>query len=234
VITGEPLSFVESGPSSYWGSDVPLLMGTNTNEGQTFIYDAITFALPGFVVPIAYLGLFDFNESAATLVNKQPRYSGDAFADGRDPVSNVATDYWFRCASEKFVNGAYGAGQRQVFAYRFDTVYHNCSLYPSFGLPAICGVAVCHASELPFVFSELPSFASFNAQELTLSSMMVRYWTRFAKTGDPNGGNDPVCPAWSPTTRTTLVLNDTLLPGLTTESTNDMCGFWDSVGGYFF
>ena len=40
----------------------------------------------------------------------------------------------------------------------------------------------------------------------------------------------PLWTPWDPAGRTSLVLDTTM----TTESTAAMCGFWDSVGGYFF
>ena len=49
----------------------------------------------GFLIPIAYLGILGFNETAAQLVNKQPRYDSDSFPDGRTPLSNMITDYWW-------------------------------------------------------------------------------------------------------------------------------------------
>ncbi len=143
-------------------------------------------------------------------------------------MSNVVTDYWFRCASEKFLAGAYSAGS-PTWAYRFNHLYSNASIFPTFGLPQICSTAVCHASELPFVFQNVPNFTGFTPFELTLSQQMEYAWGNFAKTGNPNGNGAPVWPPWTPTDRLTLVINDTM----TTESTVGMCGFWDSVGGYF-
>ena len=60
---------------------------------------------------------------------------------------------------------------------------------------------------------------------------MGAFWTSFAKTGNPNSGSiSPVTwPAWDPTTRLSLVLNLTM----NTESSGEMCGFWDALD-YFF
>jgi hypothetical protein len=122
--------------------------------------------------------------------------------------------------------GAVAAGT-PAYAYRFDHLYSNASIFPTFGLPQICTSVVCHASELPFVFHELPSFASFTPEEDALASRMGGYWTNFAKGLAPDGAN---WPAWAPATRITRVLNLTE----TTESTLGMCGFWDSLAGAYF
>jgi hypothetical protein len=181
--------------------------------------------------------------------------------------ADVVTDYWFRCASEKFLAGAQAAGT-PAWAYRFNHLYSNASIFPGFGLPEICASVVCHASEvrevcvcsnacirqashlccaplsappapppppplsfpqLPFVFQNVPNFTSFTAAELLLSDAMISAWANFARTGNPNGPGAPVWPAWEPKQRLSLVLNDTM----TSESTAGLCGFWDSIGGYF-
>ena len=59
----EPLSLVEGG--QYWAAGMPVLMGSNTNEGETFIYDGVP-ALPNFLAIFAYIGMFGFDEVSAS------------------------------------------------------------------------------------------------------------------------------------------------------------------------
>ena len=54
-----------------------------------------------------------------------------------------------------------------------------------------------HASELPFVFDSHSPFLNANAADHALTQTMVTYWSNFAKTGDPNGSDVPVWPAYS-------------------------------------
>ena len=223
-VVAEPLGAVESG--SYWARSLPVLLGTNTNEGETFIYDGVDFPLPGFLVPLAYAGILGLNETAAALVDAQPRYNTSAFADGRTPLSQMVTDMWFRCASERFLFGAAAAGATELHAYRFDHLYSNASIFPQFGLPDICAHVVCHASELPFVFHELPSFSAFTPEEDSLALTMGRLWTSFAKGEDISAD----WPRWTPAARQTLVLNETRQ----VESTLGLCGFWDSLRDAYF
>ena len=223
-VVAEPIGAVESG--DYWAKSLPVLLGTNSNEGETFIYDGVDFPLPGFLVPFAYLGILGFNQTAATIVDSQPRYNTSAFADGRTPLSQMVTDMWFRCASERFLFGAAAGGATELHAYRFDHLYSNASIFPTFGLPPICAQVVCHASELPFVFHELPSFTGFTPPEDALALRMGRLWTSFAKGEDISSE----WPRWTPATRQTLVLNDTA----TVESTLELCGVWDSLRDSYF
>jgi len=220
----EPMAAVEAG--AWWGRDVDIMLGTNTNEGETFVFDGVDFPLPNFLAEVAIWGIFGENSTAAADVQKQPRYHYESFTDARLVISNVVTDYWFRCASEVFLRSS---AAPHLFAYRFNHLYSNASIFPTFGLPQICAEVVCHASELPFVFHNVPSFAAFTPAEDALALAIGAAWANFAKTGDPNGQGAPTWPAWTPQGRQTLVLNDTFA----TESTVGMCGFWDTIGGYF-
>ena len=132
---------------------------------------------------------------------------------------------WFRCASERVLAAAVASGA-PAYAYRFDHLYSNASIFPTFGLPQICTSVVCHASELPFVFHELPAFSSFTPEEDALATRMGQYWTNFAKGIAPSSD----WPAWDPTTRISKVLNVTE----TTETTSELCGFWDSLSNAYF
>ena len=125
-------------------------------------------------------------------------------------------------------NLLFNAAKGDRFAYRYNHVYSNASIFPTFGLPEICASVVCHASELPFVYSELPSFTSFTAEEMQLSDRMGKSWTDFAKGVLPSSQSS--WPVWDETKRQTNVFNiqDEV------ESTIELCGFWDSLADAYF
>lgn len=223
-ITAEPLSAVESG--NYWASDMPVLFGTNTGEGETFIYAAFESAMPPIFAPLLYTAIFEFNLSIAAAIDALPRYNASAYADSREPLAHFLTDYWFRCASDRW---AAGAPPGKAYAYVYNHLYSNASIFPKFGLPDICKDVVCHASELPFVFSNVPNFTSFAPNEVGLTTTMAAYWAQFAKTGNPNFAGAPTWPSWDPVARTALLLD----VNITTESSADTCAFWDGLG-YFW
>ncbi|XP_076074380.1 fatty acyl-CoA hydrolase precursor, medium chain-like [Mytilus galloprovincialis] len=54
-----------------------------------------------------------------------------------------------------------------------------------------------HASEIPLLFP-FYNFLSNTSEDLTLSLTVMKYWTNFAKYGDPN---DEILPSWSPYTQ---------------------------------
>ena len=67
-----------------------------------------------------------------------------------------------------------------------------------------------HGSEVAYVLGTLgtsPNGPKYNATDREVSSAIEAYWTNFAKTGDPNGGALPRCPAFDPTARAYLDFN---------------------------
>ena len=52
------------------------------------------------------------------------------------------------------------------------------------------------SSEIPMVFHL--DIVLWGKGEVDLSKQWVRYWTQFAKTGNPNGGASPSDPVWAP------------------------------------
>ncbi len=52
-----------------------------------------------------------------------------------------------------------------------------------------------HASEVPYVFRDQKFEAGSTPDQRRLADQMIRYWARFARTGDPNGAE---LPPWQP------------------------------------
>lgn len=223
-IPQEPLHALAAGA---YATDVQILVGTNTNEGATFIYDAVDFELPPFLYSLALDVVF--GSANAAQIQALPRYNPASYSDGRQVLGYMLTDYWFRCASEKFAAAAVAHGV-PAYVYRYDHLFSGASIFPQFGLPAICTQDVCHASEIPFVFhNDVPSLnVTFTPDELVLATRMDAYWASFAKFGSPNKdvpAGTPIWPAWN-ATRVNVVLNTTI----TLETSQSLCTFWDSLG----
>ena len=54
----------------------------------------------------------------------------------------------------------------------------------------------CHSAEIQYVFGDLPSSEGYTQKDTDISNVMMGYWTRIAKTGDPNGGGATVWPSF--------------------------------------
>jgi len=55
----------------------------------------------------------------------------------------------------------------------------------------------CHSAEIQYVFGNLPSSEGYVQEDTEISNVMMGYWTRFAKTGDPNGEGSTFWPSFS-------------------------------------
>jgi len=93
--------------------------------------------------------------------------------------------------------------------------------------PIASRLGAFHGWELAFVFGAFEAWPGFFGDEAAaarrLSGLMQRYWTRFARTGNPNGGEDPHWP---------FVEEGTLLLDRETRRLDsfrgDVCDFWRS------
>ncbi|GIZ51451.1 carboxylesterase/lipase family protein [Noviherbaspirillum aridicola] len=203
---------------------VPTIEGSNTDE-----YSLLSAARMD-LVPSA--GPF-------TAANYQPRVSqlialsGKSFAevDAEYPLADyaspaeaydaIATDMLFACPSRVAARLRTASGT-QVYAYEFNDqnapmIYLPPATRPRWG--------AYHAAEIQYLFPTTRPGVTYSADQEALKRQMVSYWTRFARTGDPNGTG----PAWTPYSSTA----DTRLslePG-TSTTTGDFaarhhCAFW--------
>jgi carboxylesterase type B len=84
-----------------------------------------------------------------------------------------------------------------------------------------------HGSELTSVFGTSPAFA-IDASTKAASDLIQRYWTNFAKTGDPNGGSDLAWPKQA--AGQNVRINLALQPTIVADFRETECQFWR--GGY--
>lgn len=69
------------------------------------------------------------------------------------------------------------------------------------------GLGAFHGSEIPYIFRSFQSLIALPAEDDQLSQTMLRYWVRFADTGDPNGDGTPRWPTYEATGDHHLVLD---------------------------
>lgn len=199
----EPYDMLKGGKYT----QVPLLIGTNRDEGS-FFEKLVTVVS----TPADYEGELsaEFGNQASTVEGQYP-LSG--FPTPGDAATAVFTDHLFTCDARRVARAAVPNGP--VFRYHFEHPA-EVPLFPNSG--------VTHASELAFVFGIQDRLA---ADEQSLADAFQTYWTNFAKTGDPNGAGVPAWPAYDAATDAYLRLDKTQSGDIGVATNN--CNFWDNL-----
>lgn len=154
-------------PDTY--NAVPVILGTNRDEMALFLAlnpenrDTFLWLFPRIRNEDLYL--------------KTVRYASRAWkARGVDDLARAMT----------------AAGNRQVYAYRFDWDEEGSV----FGYDLAKAFGAAHGMEIAFVFGNFGSTGMFGSMyadspnKEALSDSMMSYWTEFAVSGDPGRGRD--------------------------------------------
>ena len=105
----------------------------------------------------------------------------------------------------------------------------------------MCEQRTCHASEIPFVFSNYANYSSIvRPDERAMSDALGAYWTAFIRRGDPNAGAAAGAVAWPRYNASQRLNLRVAAPTMAVESTESgqpgalatpgVCAFFDSVG----
>jgi para-nitrobenzyl esterase len=191
---------------------IPYLLGSNTDEGTLFLPATKPTNLDQYMAALTSMFGATVAGQVATL------YSMDKFTNA---MPNAATAALARVIGDsRLVCTTFDTAERQahagapVFMYNFD-IPVPAAIAP--------GLGATHGSELTFVFGTSPLLAT-DPPQLAASAAIQRYWTNFAKTGNPNGAPDPSWPALTEATNVRM--------NLATQQTvvNDFrateCAFW--------
>jgi len=163
-------------------ASVPLMIGSNADEG--------TLILPVMGVPMA-----DFQHLPKPEGRLQPEIA-EAFGIDIDRLLQLypGLDRTEKRAETDFLGDHMFGARAYYYARHHRAAGHPIHLYFFARTPKgeRQTAGAYHAAELPFVHgSRVPIFPMTDA-DVALSAEMMRYWTDFANTGDPNGvGSDP-------------------------------------------
>jgi para-nitrobenzyl esterase len=161
--------------------------------------------------------------SPADVVRQYPiaDYNGDV----RLAVSAIGTDSLFSCPGRREVQAF--SKFVPTRAYEFNDPSPPTALAPPVpGFP----FGAYHASELPSLFDSTTrgGHAPLTPEQEQLAAAMVRYWTQFAATGDPNSAATPEWPAYTAATD----IYQSLVPPTPHPETgfaaDHRCEFWDA------
>ncbi len=169
-----------------------MLIGTCAEECRLFIWampEAIQAIMP-IPAPAQWFAATGRSDDEIRKVYSEARPK----LDDREVDIAAWTDGLFTIPAARFAD-AQRAHNQNVWSYRL-----------SWRTPAGNGkLGACHGLDIPFVFDRM-DFTAFVGDNppVELSKEIHGAWVRFAKTGDPNGGDLPAWPRHDPRTRPTM------------------------------
>lgn len=145
-----------------------------------------------------------------------------AISPPRAAYVKVTTDARFLCPSREITrSGALGQDE-PVRRYLFS--------YDASPLGAV------HGLDVPYVFGTFDAVETAGgapyeptATDLALSAQVQRYWTQFARTGDPASGGDPAWPAWPASGDGDPAMDLSAAPGVVEGAGAEHCDFWRPI-----
>jgi para-nitrobenzyl esterase len=173
-------------------NDVPLLVGSNADEGTTLAPQGAKVTSEVFIGQIRQR----YGSQAEQFLKVYPAASDSEavasfYAAYRDQVFGWEMRTWARMAAQ--------TGRHSVYLYYFS---HRPPGPQSSRLGAF------HACELPYIFGNFIWPFPWEEEDRKLSDAVSTYWVNFARTGDPNGDGLVKWPAWSPASEQALEFGD--------------------------
>jgi para-nitrobenzyl esterase len=174
------------------GNGAFLLIGTNFDEGTELLQPTTP-------------------EGLAALAKRRFGAQGDAIANiyrGTDAPSATAaqdrmqSDYLMAASAREAL--VFAKQGKPAYAYRFTRLAPGSDPIK---------VGAFHSAELAYVFGTQPSIdRPWQPRDQELAQQLQRYWTNFAKTGDPNGEGLPAWPRFDAGSETVMELGDVTRP----------------------
>lgn len=204
----------------------PVINGTTRDEGRLF---AALYRMTGALFTeasyeAAVTRLLGDRAVAALRAYPSSPSGGPALA-----FAQLVTDGIFACPALRL--NRLLAARLPLRAYQFADPSPVSSL-PA--LPFLPPLGAYHASEIPFIFRTrwiLADPSEFSPAQHALAERMQAAWGRFARSGDPNGGDLPAWPPYREDEDTTLALRPAGI-GLIGPDLwqTHRCGVWEALG----
>jgi para-nitrobenzyl esterase len=193
----------------------PLIVGSNRDEGTLF---HSTFFASEIANEADYRGALGRRFGAANVDPIVARYPVASYPSANRALAEVTGDAFFACPARRTARGASAAGAT-VYFYNFQRALEQ---------PFLADLGVFHSSEIPFLFNTDPAFPLGRVGSgQAVADALQGYWTRFAKTGDPNGDGATPWPTFDVAGDRHLVIDASTVEGAGYKSAT--CDFWDAL-----
>lgn len=178
-------------------NDIPLIAGTNRNEGTMFMAFQPMTDRAEFLETLKPV----YGDQAKEVAKLYPSSNPDELKVQQD---RFITDTWFLRGTRRMLLGMDKVSS-PAFQYFFTRVNPE---NPAWGAH--------HAAELGYVFNTLQG-ENYDETDDRLAELMIDYWVQFARTGDPNGGGRPAWPEFDGDKQAYLELGDEVKTGAALE-----------------
>lgn len=211
VLPEHPQKLIEDGQ---YNRDAAIIAGTNKYEWGLFdspLYTPTTVTALNQAIDKTFGCATATGPCTSIAPEVKALYPAANDAEAQRVFDTLMTDYLMRCRTRDLARATAPQGSR-FFLYSYDVgrAYHADELLGLFKVDVI-------ASGLLSLGATIPS-PDFQAT-------MQGYWTRFAATGDPNGGSAPAWPRYDLASEPHLALMDPT-PAAGANLQKAQCEFW--------
>jgi para-nitrobenzyl esterase len=176
-------------------NDVPILVGSNANEGALFV--AMAQSAPAAAA--REQATRTYGPRAEAFLKLYPAGTDE---EARASAMQYMGDTLFGLQMRTWARVQRKTGKAPAYLYTFDRVPPDSA----------CKCAT-HASEIVYAFNNVPlSARPFQDADRKLAETMSSYWVNFATKGDPNGPGLPAWPVYSEERDTLMALGDKVEP----------------------
>ena len=203
---------------------VPVMEGSNHDEWRLFVGTtelATGNPLTAEGYPAAITGTLGVNTATRNAIIAE--YPLSNYANPSFAFAALVTDIVYACSSRKAIRQM--VNFVPVYAYEFN----DPDAPQTFLAPVSFPYGSAHASELNYLFKLRPSIPDpvpLDATQRLLSQAMIRYWTRFARNGDPNSGSTPFWPPYEIATDVRQSLTPPAPYPQSSFAVDHHCEFW--------
>ena len=181
----------ESVPEIYAAGNqahVPLLAGWNADEVRAMITMS---PVQPTVASFTEQATKDFGTRSADFLAVYPATTD---AEAVQSAGDFVSDRFIAYSTWAWLEAQVKTGQAPVYRYRFDLAAPGDKFHPA-------GTGAFHSDDIEYVFGTLDSRqqATIRPEDRALSDQIQKYWTNFARNGNPNSPTLPTWPTYGPT-----------------------------------